>query len=102
MDYLVFLQSIGGGIDQHRVKVIDCHRPKLKGAPPGNNEQKIARVIQLLEEFRRDSPQIHDRVDAEADKLATPARPQSVLGAIKGTRAAARSCSASWTLSFQP
>jgi uncharacterized membrane protein len=50
------------------------------------SEQKIAKVIQLLEEFRRDSPHIHDRVDAEADQLAMPARPQSVLDAIKETK----------------
>ena len=50
------------------------------------SEQKTAKVIQLLEEFRRDSPQIHDRVDKEAEKLAQPSNPQSVLDAIKDTR----------------
>jgi hypothetical protein len=40
----------------------------------------------LLEEFRRDSPHIHDRVDRDAEKLAQPANPQSVLDAIKETR----------------
>jgi uncharacterized membrane protein len=50
------------------------------------SEQKTAKVIQLLEEFRRDSPHIHDRIDRDAEKLAQPANPQSVLDAIKETR----------------
>jgi uncharacterized membrane protein len=50
------------------------------------SEQKAAKLISLLEEFRRDSPQMRDRIDAEADAMAQPADPQSVLDAIKETR----------------
>ena len=46
------------------------------------SEQKTAKVIALLEEFRRDSPQIHNRVDNEADELSQSASPQTVLDAI--------------------
>ena len=46
-------------------------------------EQKTAKVSQLLEEFRRDSPSIHNQVDQEADAMAQPADPQSVLDVIK-------------------
>ena len=53
------------------------------------SEQKTAKVIQLLEEFRRDSPLIHNRVDQEAAAMAQPADPQSVLDAIKETHAKA-------------
>ncbi|WP_158814122.1 DUF1003 domain-containing protein [Methylocapsa sp. S129] len=53
------------------------------------SEQKTAKVIQLLEEVRRDNPLIHDRVDQEAEVMAQPANPQSVLDAIKETHAAA-------------
>ena len=49
-------------------------------------EQKAAKAIALLEELRRDSPQIHDRVDRQADVMAQPADPQTVLDAIKETR----------------
>jgi len=49
------------------------------------SEQKTAKAIQLLEELRRDSPHIHDRVDEEADVMAQAAHPQSVLDAIKET-----------------
>jgi len=50
------------------------------------SEQKIAKAIALLEELRRDSPQIHDRIDPQADVMAQPADPQTVLDAIKETR----------------
>lgn len=48
-------------------------------------EQKTAKVIELLEEVRRDNPLIHNRVDREAQAMARPADPQSVLEAIKET-----------------
>jgi uncharacterized membrane protein len=53
------------------------------------NEQKTAKVIQLLEESRRDNPLIRDRIDQEADAMAQPADPQSVLHGIKETHAEA-------------
>jgi uncharacterized membrane protein len=53
------------------------------------SEQKTAKVIQLLEESRRDNPLIRNRVDQEAEAMAQPADPQSVLDAIKETHAEA-------------
>jgi uncharacterized membrane protein len=50
-------------------------------------EQKTAKLIQLLEESRRDNPLIHNRVDQEAEAMAQPTDPQSVLTAIKETHA---------------
>ncbi|MBV8472114.1 MAG: DUF1003 domain-containing protein [Hyphomicrobiales bacterium] len=47
------------------------------------NEQKTAKVIALLEELRRDSPHIHNRVDAQAEELARATDPSSVLDVIK-------------------
>ena len=49
------------------------------------SEQKTAKVIELLEESRRDNPLIHNRVDQEADVMAKPADPKTVLEAIKET-----------------
>jgi uncharacterized membrane protein len=49
-------------------------------------EQKIAKVVALLEELRRDSPHLHDRVDELAEGMARPAEPQSVINAIKERR----------------
>ena len=50
------------------------------------SEQKTAKVVALLEELRRDSPAVRDRVDKQADVMARPADPQSVIDAIKDTR----------------
>ena len=45
-------------------------------------EQKNAKIIQLLEEMRRDSPHLRNRVDDEAEALSVPADPAAVLEAI--------------------
>jgi uncharacterized membrane protein len=46
-------------------------------------EQKTRKIIELLEELRRDSPQIPDRKDLEADQMAAKADPHDVLAAIE-------------------
>ena len=51
-------------------------------------EQKIAKVIQLLEEARRDGPHMRNRVDPEAEVMAEPADPEKVLETIKQKHAA--------------
>lgn len=53
------------------------------------NEQKTAKVIELLEELRRDSPHLDDREDHEAGAMAQRADPHAVLSAIKQSHAAA-------------
>ena len=53
------------------------------------SEQKTAKVVALLEELRRDSPTVRDRVDKQADVMARPTDAQSVIDAIKGTRSEA-------------
>jgi uncharacterized membrane protein len=52
-------------------------------------EQKTAKVIELLEEFRRDNPLIRNRIDQQAEAMAQPADPQRVLDAIKEIHAEA-------------
>jgi uncharacterized membrane protein len=49
------------------------------------SEQKSAKIIALLEELRRDSPTLRNRVDEEAAAMAVAADPQAVLNAIKET-----------------
>lgn len=46
-------------------------------------EKKTSKIIELLEELRRDMPQVKHRPDAEAEELHTPADPHAVLGAIE-------------------
>ena len=50
------------------------------------NDQKIAKIIELLEESRRDNPAITDRVDTQAAAMATPSDTVAVLDAIKDIR----------------
>jgi uncharacterized membrane protein len=52
------------------------------------SEQKSAKIIALLEEMRRDSPTLTNRVDDEAAAMALAADPQAVLDAIKESEVA--------------
>ena len=49
-------------------------------------EQKTAKIIGLLEELRRDAPNISDRSDEHAAELSTSADPNAVLDALKETQ----------------
>jgi uncharacterized membrane protein len=51
------------------------------------SEQKLAKIIQLLEESRRDNPLLGNRVDASADAMATPADPRSLGQTVKRSHA---------------
>lgn len=46
-------------------------------------DKKTAKLISLLEELRRDQPDVADRPDAESEEMATPADPGAVLAAIE-------------------
>lgn len=48
-------------------------------------EQKIAKVIQLLEEMRRDDPFLRNRHDPEASEMSNTADPEAVLDALTQT-----------------
>lgn len=48
-------------------------------------EQKAAKVIALLEELRRDLPNVRQRRDSEADRMAASADPRAVLRAVEET-----------------
>jgi uncharacterized membrane protein len=72
---------------QQREEQIAQHHEKLMLELIILSEQKTAKVIQLLEESRRDNPLIHDRIDRDADDMARPADPASVLDAIKDIHA---------------
>jgi uncharacterized membrane protein len=62
---------------------LNAHRDTLTLELAILSEHKIAKVIQLLEELRRDSPHVEDRVDAQADQMAEPADAGSVLAAAR-------------------
>ena len=46
-------------------------------------DKKSAKIIQLLEELRRDQPDVADRVDAESEDMAKPADPEAVAASIE-------------------
>jgi len=48
-------------------------------------EQKVAKLIALLEELRRDIPTVRDRVDELAESMQEPVDPHAVLSALKQT-----------------
>ena len=78
-------------ITTQREKEIGEHREQLTLELAILSEQKSAKIIQLLEESRRDNPLINDRVDSEAAALSIPADPEAVLDAIKDSHQEMRS-----------
>jgi uncharacterized membrane protein len=46
------------------------------------SDRKVAKVIALMEELRRDSPDLVDRPDAESEALAKPTNPSALLEAL--------------------
>ena len=62
---------------------LNAHRDTLTLELAILTEHKIAKVIQLLEELRRDSPHVRDRDDPQAQQMAEPADAGSVLAAVR-------------------
>jgi uncharacterized membrane protein len=48
-------------------------------------EQKIAKLIALVEELRRDMPTVTNRVDPLAEQMKEPIDPHAVLSALEQT-----------------
>ena len=71
---------------QRREDQLASHREQLTLELGILSEQKAAKIIELLEELRRDLPNVRDRVDHEALALSAPADPEAVLNAIKDTQ----------------
>jgi uncharacterized membrane protein len=76
--YMVVLILVSG----EREDLLTQHRDMLLLELAILSEQKIAKVIQLLEESRRDNPHIHDRRDVDAENMGQAADTRSVLDAI--------------------
>jgi uncharacterized membrane protein len=64
---------------------LNAHRDTLTLELAILSEHKIAKVIQLLEELRRDSPHVQDRDDPQAEQMAEPADAGSVLAAVRAS-----------------
>jgi uncharacterized membrane protein len=61
------------------------HRAQLTLELSMVSEQKIAKLIELVEQQRRDNPQLRNRVDEEAAAMALPADPQAMFEAVQET-----------------
>ena len=70
---------------QRRADVLASHREQLILQLAFVSEQKTAKIIELLEEIRRDSPQLKDRVDRVADQMIESVDPQAVSRALRDT-----------------
>jgi len=68
---------------ERRAGQLATHRAHLALEMAILNDRKISKIIGLIEEARRDSPVIKDRVDGQAEQMATPTDTHAVLKAIK-------------------
>jgi len=68
---------------QRREDQLAGHRAQMILELSVLNDQKISKIIALLEEGRRDNPALKNRVDGEAASMSTPADTRAVLEAIK-------------------
>jgi uncharacterized membrane protein len=68
---------------QRREDQLAAHRAQLILELTVVNDQKTSKIIELLEEYRRDNPVVANRVDDQAIAMSTPSDTQAVLGAIK-------------------
>jgi uncharacterized membrane protein len=68
---------------QRREDELARHRDQLILELAILGERKSAKIIELLEALRRDSPLVQDRIDDDAAAMTKPADPGAVLNAIE-------------------
>lgn len=83
LDAAALLISTGVLVRQARQEKFAEQRSQLMLQLNLLSEQKLAKVIALLEELRTDSPDIIDRADPEAQAMQTAADPIEVLEALQ-------------------
>lgn len=72
-------------IRQSRQELLAEQRTQLNLQLDILTEQKIAKLIALIEELRRDLPNVHDRYDPEAEVMQQAVDPQMVLDTLEDT-----------------
>jgi uncharacterized membrane protein len=68
---------------QRREDHLASHREQLMLELSVLNDQKVSKIIELLEESRRDNPIMVDRTDQTARAMSTPSDPHSMFEAIR-------------------
>lgn len=75
-------------IEQNRLLQFEEKRSHLELQVNLLTEQKTTKIIQLLEDLRRDLPSVRDRLDPETEVLQQPTNPQQVLATMEQWREA--------------
>lgn len=70
-------------IRQNRMSRLADHHAHLDLQVNLLTEQKTSKIIELLDQLRRDLPGVRSETDGEAEELAKPADPKAVLEAIE-------------------
>ena len=70
-------------ITQNRQGKLAERREQLELQMSLLTEQRTAKIIGLLEELRRDTPSVHNRVDPEAEALTKTVDPHEVLATLE-------------------
>jgi len=71
---------------QRRADRLASHREQLTLELSIIAERKTAKIIALIEELRRDHPELSNRIDPQAVEMSAPADAQAVLDAIAVAR----------------
>jgi len=69
-------------INQNRLAKLEEQRAHLDLQVNLFTEQKVTKLISLMEELRRDLPGVNDRLDLKASALEQPTDPTAVLAAL--------------------
>ena len=80
---LAFLLSTAILVTQNRQGKLADQRAHLDLQVNLLAERKIAKVIELIEELRRDMPTVKNRRDSEAQAMSHPADPEMVIRALE-------------------
>jgi uncharacterized membrane protein len=83
LDIASLLISTGVLIYQNRQERVAEERSHLMLQLDLLTEQKIVKLISLVEELRTDLPNVRNRVDPEAEEMQQPIDPQALLVALK-------------------
>jgi uncharacterized membrane protein len=83
LDIASLLISTGVLIYQNRQEQIAEERSHLMLQIDLLTEQKIVKIIELLEELRADLPNVENRHDPEVEQMQQPIDPQALLVALK-------------------
>lgn len=79
------LMTAGVLIKQNRQEKLAEERAQLSLQLNLLTEQKVAKLIALIEELRRDLPNVKNRYDPNADMMKEPADPHAVMEALEET-----------------